>query len=404
MDYITEKFAKLGVDNAPGQEGLQRQEELPERGEMIEGPFVDFSHGDVDAHKPIPGCLEEFAMGYVEGGGHQAYTEYRGKSDIRSYLAKKLAEFSGAPVDAATEIILTPGTQGALFLAMGSLVGRGDKVAIITPDYFANRKLVEFFDGELVTVPIKWEEKENYSGLDLAALEDSFKGGVNLFLYSNPNNPTGVIYSPEEVSEIGRLADKYGVTVIADELYSRQILADNLTYTHLRACDVRPQRMVTIIGPSKTESLSGFRLGVAYGSAEIITRMEKLQAIVSLRAAGYCQSAYRKWFSEPEGWMDSRIADHKAIRNDILKVAREFKMWARPTEGGSYIFLRLPDLSVTLGQFIKLCRKQANVIVTPGTEFGKTFTNYVRLNFSQDHDKAVAAVKRICQMAERYKK
>ena len=404
MDYLTEKFAKLGVDNAPGQEKLQKEEELPLRGEAIEGPEVDFSHGDVDAHKPIPGCLEEFAEGYIAGGGHQAYTEYRGKSEVREYLAGKLAEFSGAPVDAATEIILTPGTQGALFLAMGSMIGRGDKVAIVAPDYFANRKLVEFFDGELAEVPIKWEERERYSGLDLAALERTFQEGAKLFLYSNPNNPTGVIYSPEEVSEIGHLADKYDVAVIADELYSRQILADDLVYTHLRACAVKPKKMVTIIGPSKTESLSGFRLGAAYGSAEIIARMEKLQAIVSLRAAGYCQSAYRKWFSEPEGWMAERVAAHRMIRDDILETVREFKMWAHPTEGGSYIFLRLPELSVTLNQFVKLCRRQAKVIVTPGTEFGKTFTNYVRLNFSQDHDKAVAAVRRICQMAERYKK
>ena len=158
MDYITEKFSKLGCDNAPGQETLQKQEALPMEGDPIPGTPVDFSHGDVDAHKPIPGSLEKFVEGYVVGGGHQAYTEYRGKSDIRAYLAQKLTEFSGAPVDAASELILTPGTQGALFLAMGSLIGRGDKVAIIEPDYFANRKLVEFFDGELVPVPIHWKD------------------------------------------------------------------------------------------------------------------------------------------------------------------------------------------------------------------------------------------------------
>lgn len=120
MDYITEKFSKLGCDNAPGQETLQKQEALPMEGDPIPGTPVDFSHGDVDAHKPIPGSLEKFVEGYVVGGGHQAYTEYRGKSDIRAYLAQKLTEFSGAPVDAASELILTPGTQGALFLAMGA--------------------------------------------------------------------------------------------------------------------------------------------------------------------------------------------------------------------------------------------------------------------------------------------
>ena len=403
MDYITEKFSKLGCDNAPGQETLQKQEALPMEGDPIPGTPVDFSHGDVDAHKPIPGSLEKFVEGYVVGGGHQAYTEYRGKSDIRAYLAQKLTEFSGAPVDAASELILTPGTQGALFLAMGSLIGRGDKVAIIEPDYFANRKLVEFFDGELVPVPIHWKDVDRYSGLDLEALEKAFQSGVKVFLYSNPNTPPGVIYSPEEVAAIGRLAKKYNVAVIADELYSRQLFDKDQPYTHLRALEEKPDTLITIIGPSKTESLSGFRLGVAYGSAHIITRMEKLQAIVSLRTAGYCQSAYLSWFSEPDGWMEKRVADHKAIRDDLLKVVAKYPgCWARPTEGGSYIFLQLPALKVTLDQFVKLCRAQAAVTVTPGTEFGPQFTDSVRLNFSQDHQAAVAAVERICQMAQRY--
>ena len=250
MDYITEKFSKLGCDNAPGQETLQKQEALPMEGEPIPGTPVAFSHGAVDAHKPIPGSLEKFVEGYVVGGGHQAYTEYRGKSDIRAYLAQKLAEFSGAPVDAASELILTPGTQGALFLAMGSLIGRGDKVAIIEPDYFANRKLVEFFDGELVPVPIHWKDVDRYSGLDLEALEKAFQSGVKVFLYSNPNNPTGVIYSPEEVAAIGRLAKKYNVAVIADELYSRQLFDKDQPYTHLRALEEKPDTLITIIGPS----------------------------------------------------------------------------------------------------------------------------------------------------------
>lgn len=404
MDTITEKFSKLGVDNAPGQEALQKQETLPLVGEPLLGTPVDFSHGDVDAHKPIPGSLETFVEGYVVGGGHQAYTEYRGKATVRQYLAQKLAEFSGAPVNPDTEVILTPGTQGALFLAMGSLIGRGDKVAIIEPDYFANRKLVEFFDGELVPVPIRWKDVEHYSDLDLAALEQAFQSGVKLFLYSNPNNPTGVIYSPDEVAAIGRLAKQYGVAVIADELYSRQLFDKDLPYTHLRALTEKPDTLITIIGPSKTESLSGFRLGVAYGSANIITRMEKLQAIVSLRTAGYCQSAYLNWFSEPEGWMEARIAEHKAIRDDLLGVISKYPgCWARPTEGGSYLFLQLPALTVTLGQFVKLCRIQAGVTVTPGTEFGPQFTDSVRLNFSQDHRAAVEAVDRICQMAQRYR-
>lgn len=401
---LQEKFARLGTDNAPGQEGLQKEEALPMIGDKLQGPAVDFSHGDVNAHTPIPGSLETFVKQYAVEGTYQAYTEYRGKGTIRQYLAEKLAEYSGAPVDPDTEIILTPGTQGALFLAMGSLVARGDKVAIVEPDYFDNRKLVEFFEGEIVPIQMRWQEVERNSGIDLEQLEEAFKSGVKLFLYSNPNNPTGVVYSPEEVAAIGRLAKQYNVAVLADELYSRQIFDPEQPYTHLRALEEKPDQLITIIGPSKTESLSGFRLGVGYGNAEIITRMEKLQAVVSLRCAGYCQAAFLNWFSEPEGWMERRIAEHKRIRDDLMAVINRCPgCWARPSEGGSYLFLRLPPLKVDIFQFVKLCRIQANVTVTPGTEFGKQYDNFVRMNFSQDHDKAVSAVERICKMVERYR-
>ena len=116
---IREKFELLGIDNAPGQESLQKNMALDLRGEKLPGAKVDFSHGDVDAHKPTPGSLGVFVEGFLEGGS-QAYTPYRGKKDILEQVAADLAAFSGAPVDPDSELILTPGTQGALFLAMGA--------------------------------------------------------------------------------------------------------------------------------------------------------------------------------------------------------------------------------------------------------------------------------------------
>ena len=159
-------------------------EDLPMIGDKLEGPAVDFSHGDVNAHQPIPGSLETFVKHYCVDGTYQAYTEYRGKGAIREYLAEKLAEYSGAPVDPKTEIILTPGTQGALFLAMGSLVGRGDKVAIVEPDYFDNRKLVEFFEGEMVPIHMNWKDAAPHtSGIDLKELEEAVQDGYEAYVF-----------------------------------------------------------------------------------------------------------------------------------------------------------------------------------------------------------------------------
>lgn len=401
---LQEKFNKLGTDNAPGQEvrqGAQRTA-LALIGDDIPGTPVDFSHGDVDAFTPIPGSFDVFAAG-VETGGAQAYTEYRGSLDIRQGLAQKLAAFTGAPIQGDDDLILTSGTQGALFLAVAATVGRGTKVAIVQPDYFANRKLVEFFDGEMVPVQMDYLAANGHSGLDLSQLEEAFKSGVRVFLFSNPNNPAGVIYSQAEIERIAELASRYSATVIVDQLYSR-LLYTGQQYTHLRAQDIDPNTVITIMGPSKTESMSGYRVGAAFGSPAIIDRMEKLQAIVSLRAAGYNQAVLKTWFSEPEGWMTERIAQHQAIRDDLLVRLREVDgLEVRTPEAGSYLFPQLPALSIPPADFVRALRLQAGVTVTPGTEFGPHSAQSIRFNFSQDHTAAVQAVERTVQMIERYR-
>ena len=154
MDTLLEKFAKLGCDNAPGQEGRQKAAALDLRGREAGGHSGDFSHGDVDAHPPIPGTLADFVAGVEKIGGHQAYTQYRGGKSTREDLARKISAFTGAAIDPDQNIILTPGTQGALFLAIGANMVPGDKVAIVEPDYFANRKLVEFFGASCA--PSRW--------------------------------------------------------------------------------------------------------------------------------------------------------------------------------------------------------------------------------------------------------
>ena len=196
MSLIEEKFAKLGTDHAPGQEVRQGGgiSDATLRGASLPGIPVDFSHGDVNdnAFAPTPGALEEFIDG-VHRGGPQAYTEYRGGAELRDRVAESLAAFTGRPVSGAQELIITPGTQGALFLALGATVMAGDRVAIVRPDYFANRKLVEFLGAEVVPVRMDHLAHTDRAGLDLGQLEDAFKSGARTFLFSNPNNPAGVI-------------------------------------------------------------------------------------------------------------------------------------------------------------------------------------------------------------------
>lgn len=404
MSLIEERFASLSADHAPGQESRQNALRSDLRGPSIDGVPVDFSHGDVDttAFEPAPGSFEAFSDG-VRRGGSQAYTEYRGSLALRSSLAAQLSRFTGSPISAESELMFTPGSQGALFLAVASSAANGDKVAIVRPDYFANRKIVEFLGAQPIPVEMNYLQGLPGAGLDLSQLEDAFRTGAKTFVFSNPNNPTGVVYSEAEIQAIVGLAARYGVTVIVDQLYSR-LVYEGERYVHLRACDIDPSLVMTVMGPSKTESLSGYRLGVAFGSSRLIDRMEKLQAIVSLRAPGYSQAVLRTWFAEPEGWLADRVAKHQAIRDDLVRNIRAIPGTAvRSPSAGSYLFPRLPPLSVPLPTFVRALRQLAGVTVTPGTEFSPDRSDSVRLNFSQNHAAAVHAVGRLAEILGRYR-
>jgi len=375
----------LDVSAAPGQERLGRSRD----------DLVDFSHGDVDAFPPAPGAREA-VVAAIERGGSAAYSPYRGHLAVREHAARRVAEFTGAPVDAETEIIVTPGSQGALFLVLAASLVPGDRVAIAEPDYFANRRIPLSLGAVPMPVALDCTEGQDAS-LDLEALDAALAAGAKVVVLSNPNNPTGVVY-PEAVlrAVVDRVSGARALLVV-DQLYSRLVF-DDREYVHARALPGAEGRCVTLLGPSKTESLSGYRVGVAVGPAEVIARMEQRLGIVSLRAAGYAQSALDAWFEEPDGWLEERIAAHRDIRDGLLERFRAVPgLHVRTTEGGSYLFVRPPAMSVSVGELVRIAREEHGVVVTRGEEFG-TATSTVesfRLNFSQDRDRAFAAVDRL---------
>ena len=399
---LNEKFRALQTKNAPGQEVRQNLGDINTImiGKKLDGTPVDFSHGDVDAFPPTPNADTIWKEGFIRGAS-QAYTEYRGSADIRNKLADKLGKFTGQQIDANSELIITPGTQGALFLALGSTVTNGTKVAVVEPDYFANRKLVKFFGGEILPISLNYKDSQHENIPDLNQIEEAFKSGAKAFVFSTPNNPTGLVYSKNAINKIATLAATHNVTLIVDQLYSRMLYSGE-EYTHLCSCGVQLENIITIMGPSKTESLSGFRLGVAFGTPKLIERMESLQAIVSLRAAGYNQAALYSWFEEPPGWIENRVKEHESIRDELLKIFRAGNLHTATPQAGSYLFLKLPPLSVDLHTFIRLLRYQANIIVTPGTEFDPSCDDSLRLNFSQNHSAAIEAANRIVKMTKIY--
>jgi len=389
IESVQGRFGAIDILNAPGERTTD---------EAVRGNRIDFSHGDVEAFPPAPSATAAVNAAIARGGEH-AYSRYRGHASIREPLAERLSCFTGVPIDPSRELIITPGTQAGLFLALSSLIGLGERAMVIEPDYFANRRIVTYLGGKVVPIPLSYDDSTTPATLELDRIRAAAADGVKVLVLSNPNNPTGVLYSADQLHEIAAIANRHGVVVVADELYSRLVYPGH-TATHLRACGIDPDLCITLLGPSKSESLSGFRVGAAVGAPAVIDRMEKLLAIVNLRTSGYNQSALHSWFTEPDGWFDDRTTAHQRIRDDLVDVftnAPGFRV--RATEGGSYLFPCLPQMTVSPAEFIDELRKHTGIVVTPGGEFSPHHGGSIRLNFSQDHARAVDAARSLVQVA-----
>ena len=146
-----------------------------------------------------------------------------------------------------------------------------------------------------------------------------------------------------------------------------------------------------------------FRVGVAVGPEWLIDRMEAILSIVSLRAGGYSQSVLRSWLAEPEGWLAERIEAHRRIRDGIVdRLSAVDGMFVRATEGGSYLFPRLPELTVPADRLIAELAEREGIVVTRGQEFGPGFDDCFRINFSQDPVRTADAIDRLARLVERY--
>jgi aspartate/methionine/tyrosine aminotransferase len=389
------RLSEIHIEFSPGQRRLSATP-----ADLTAGPdAVDFSHGDVDAFPPHPAAEATFVAALGEGG-RAAYTPYRGNAGVRRRLAGRLAALTGAPVDPETELIITPGTQGALFLALASLVEQGDPVGIIEPDYFANRRIVGFLGGQPVPARLDLFGRPSHDVLDVGALRAAMRAaGSHVLCLSNPNNPTGAVLPAATLAALAEMSVEDDVFVIVDQLYCRQVFTSE-PFTHLRALPGMRARCATVIGPSKTESLSGYRIGTAIGPGWLIDRMEAVLSITSLRAPGYSQRVLDTWLTEEPGWLADRVRAHRAIRDRIMAILSQLDgCQVRMPDAGSYLFVRLPELKIAAADFIGELADSEAVVVTPGSEFGPGFDDFFRINFSQDADAAVAAIERLVRLA-----
>ena len=360
--------------------------------------FIDTTHFDTVRFPPPPWAEQRFLEAARDG--ERAYSGYRGHHDILEEVAANVSRFLGVAVDPRKNLILTPGTQAALFGALSARVNRGDRIAVFDPDYLFTARILGFLGAEAAYVPLMLDRSGTYAP-DLGRLEEEFaRQRTRHLVFSHPNNPTGAVYSRDTIAAIAGLARKYGVSVIADELYAR-LVYDGTAFAHLAAEDGMMAHTATLLGPSKTESLSGYRVGVVVGNEELIRGIENVLSITSLRAPAYAQNVLKGWLAGDDNWLKSRIVDFKALR-DTTAVALQQLAWLKlhPQQGTAYHWpdvssLGLPD-AVVAGALLE----KAGVLVSPGYQFGPASAGHFRVCYARDEESWAKALERMVDVLD----
>lgn len=349
---------------------------------LTDSTTLDTTHFDTVRFPPPDWAVEKFSAAAKDGS--LAYSTYKGNDSVREHLTGPLSAWMDLDIE-TDNILLTPGTQAGLFTSLSGLVDAGDRVAIADPDYLFSERILTFLGARVTHVPLTDSDVDE-AGLapDLNRLEEAFASGVRLFLFSHPNNPTGAVYPRPVLQSIADLAIRYDVTVVVDELYGRLVYGDT-EFTHLASLPGMWERTITLLGPSKTESLSGYRLGLVVGTEAGLKGAEDALSLTALRAPGYGQHVLTGWLTNDQEWVADRIIQLENLRTMTIRHFAQLSwIGLKPQQGTAYLFpdvsaLDLPDRTIS-----EALATDANVLISPGYQFGPSGTGHFRICYARD--------------------
>ena len=237
---------------------------------------INLSQGYPDFDPPKP-MLDRLAQVAYEGP-HQ-YSITFGAQNLREALADKHGKAIGRRVDPNREVLVTCGGTEAMMSAMMTVCNPGDKVIVFSP-FYENYGADAILSGaDPIYIPLVPPEFD----FDRSALEDAFRQGAKAIIVCNPSNPTGKVFTWEELTFIGELARKYDAFVITDEVYEHIVFAP---YEHVRMASLPGmyERTITCNSLSKTYSITGWRLGWLIGPAEVVENAKKVHDFLTVGA------------------------------------------------------------------------------------------------------------------------
>jgi aminotransferase len=330
--------------------------------------------------------------------GYTKYTSNSGIPELRQKLSQYLKDTYNLEYDPNGELLITVGVSEALDLAMRATLNLGDEVIMPDPSYVAYDPVVILPGGEPVKVPTSEENNFEVSPADIEArITDKTK---TIFIgYSA--NPTGAVMPKNKLKQIAEIARRHKLLVISDEIYAR--LVYGVAHTCFATLPGMKESTILLGGFSKAYNMTGWRVGYAAATREIIAAMTKIHQYTIMSAPTMGQVAAIEALKSGEASVAEMVEDYDRRRLFIVKGLCDIGLSCFEPRGAFYVFPSIKCTGMTSDEFTEKLLFENKVAVVPGSAFGKCGEGHVRCCYATSLARIEEALSRMKQFVDKYR-
>ena len=363
-------------------------------------PVIGFGAGEPDF--ATPDYIVEAAVAAARNPKYHRYSPAAGLPELRSAIAEKTMRDSGYAID-ASQVLVTNGGKQAVYNAFATLLDPGDEVILPAPYWTTYPEAIRLAGG--VPVEVFAGPEQGYK-VTIDQLEAAVTDKTKVLLFVSPSNPTGAVYTPEQVAEVGRWAASKDLWVITDEIYEHLTYDDAVFTSIATAAPELGDKVVILNGVAKTYAMTGWRVGWMAGPADVIKAATNLQSHATSNVSNVSQIAALAAVSGPLDAVNQMRTAFDRRRKAMVTGLNAIDGIHCPTPEGA--FYAYSDVRGLLGREIRgivpatsaelaaLILEQAEVAVVPGEAFGPS--GYIRMSYALGDEDLAEGVARMAAL------
>ncbi|GAA5227863.1 pyridoxal phosphate-dependent aminotransferase [Paeniglutamicibacter antarcticus] len=363
-------------------------------------PVIGFGAGEPDF--ATPDYVVEAAVAAARNPKYHRYSPAAGLPELRAAVAEKTMRDSGYKLDAA-QVMVTNGGKQAVYNSFATLLDPGDEVIVPTPYWTTYPEAIRLAGG--VPVEVFAGPEQGYK-VTIDQLDAALSPKTKVLLFVSPSNPTGAVYSPDQVAEIGRWAASKDLWVITDEIYEHLTYDDAVFTSIATAAPELGDKVIILNGVAKTYAMTGWRVGWMAGPIDVIKAATNLQSHATSNVANVSQMAALAAVSGPlDAVIEMRTAFDRRRKAMVSALNAIDGVNCPVPEGAFYAY---SDVRGLLGREIRgvvprtsaelaaLILEQVEVAVVPGEAFGPS--GFIRMSYALGDDDLAEGVGRLATL------